>query len=222
MLNWLLNRAHNRQAKQRGLTLVELLVAISVLGFIAVLGWRGLDSIVRARIALTSELEQTRGMQITFAQLQSDCALLADASSLSNRVPLTVAPDRLMLVRTVFSDNLPSRLQVITYQLDQGILTRHESTATRDLNELNALWQTASSGIDATQAVTLQTNVTELTMRLWTNNAWLTGVSALTPAAGASAVSPTAVSATPAGLEVTMRLRGREGSMQKIFLLGAV
>ena len=26
-----------------GLTLVELLVAISVLGFVAVLGWRGLD-----------------------------------------------------------------------------------------------------------------------------------------------------------------------------------
>ena len=123
------NQALNPQAKQRGLTLVELLVAISVLGFIAVLGWRGLDSIVRARVALTSELEQTRGMQITFAQLQSDCALLADTSSVSNRVPVAVAPDRLMLIRTVFSDNQPSRLQVITYQLKDGALTRRESAA---------------------------------------------------------------------------------------------
>jgi general secretion pathway protein J len=36
--------------RQRGLTLIELLVAISVLAFVAVLGWRGLDSIVRARV----------------------------------------------------------------------------------------------------------------------------------------------------------------------------
>ena len=32
-------------AKHRGLTLVELLVAISVLAFVAILGWRGLDGL---------------------------------------------------------------------------------------------------------------------------------------------------------------------------------
>ena len=218
MFNGVFNRVPNRQAKQRGLTLVELLVAISVLGFIAVLGWRGLDSIVRARIALTGELEQTRGMQITFAQLQSDCALLADASSLLNPVPIAITPDRLMLIRKVFNDNQPSRLQVITYQLENGVLTRYESTATRDLRELDTLWQAAANGIDAAQAVTLQSNVTALTMRLWTNKAWVTGISALTPAAGASAV-PAVV---PNGLEVTMKLHGRDAGMQKIFLLGAV
>ena len=47
-----------------GFTLIELLVAISVLGFVAVLGWRGLDSITRARESLNHELEQTRGMQL--------------------------------------------------------------------------------------------------------------------------------------------------------------
>src|SRR5665811_345320 len=74
---------HNgaRATRHKGLTLVELLVAISVLGFVAVLGWRGLDSIVRARIALTSDLEQTRGMQLAFAQLQSDCAHLVSPSA---------------------------------------------------------------------------------------------------------------------------------------------
>src|SRR5450759_316002 len=79
---------HNgaRATRHKGLTLVELLVAISVLGFVAVLGWRGLDSIVRARIALTSDLEQTRGMQLAFAQLQSDCAHLVSPSALPNRI----------------------------------------------------------------------------------------------------------------------------------------
>src|SRR4030065_1669722 len=81
--------------KHRGFTLVELLVAISVLGFVAVLGWRGLDGIVRARIALTSDLEQTRGMQLAFAQLQSDCAHLASTSILQGRMPLAVEQERL-------------------------------------------------------------------------------------------------------------------------------
>ena len=100
------------------MTLVELLVAISVLGFVAVLGWRGLDSIVRARIALTSDLEQTRGMQLAFAQLQSDCAHLVSPSVLPGRIPLALGQGRLTLVRTVFADNQPSRLQVISYRVN--------------------------------------------------------------------------------------------------------
>ncbi len=58
----------------RGFTLVELLVAIGILAIVAVLGWRGLDSIVRARIALSAEIESTRGMQLAFAQMQSHAA----------------------------------------------------------------------------------------------------------------------------------------------------
>jgi general secretion pathway protein J len=59
--------------RARGFTLIELLVAISILAIVAVLGWRGLDGIVRARIALTEQMEVTRGMQLAFAQMQSDC-----------------------------------------------------------------------------------------------------------------------------------------------------
>ena len=64
-----------------GLTLVELLVAISVLGIVATLGWRGLDSITRARASLNRELEQARGLQLAFAQLQTDCANAADVDT---------------------------------------------------------------------------------------------------------------------------------------------
>ena len=128
-LKWCRMRHRSEIARHStwGLTLVELLVAISVLGFVAVLGWRGLDSIVRARIALTSDLEQTRGMQLAFAQLQSDCAHLASPSVLPNRIPLAVGQGRLTLVRTVFADNQPSRLQVISYRVNDGVLTRRES-----------------------------------------------------------------------------------------------
>lgn len=192
----------------KGLTLVELLVAISVLGFVAILGWRGLDSIVRARVALTRDLEQTRGMQLAFAQIQSDCAHLAAPSALPNRAPLAIGTGYLSLVRTVFADDQPSRLQVITYRLKDGILSRRESAATRDLRELDAFWLAAQNDTDKSQAVVLQSEVTALTMRLWVSSdiSWRTSLGAQ----------------TPSGLEVTMKLNGRDKGMVKIFLLGAV
>jgi general secretion pathway protein J len=215
------NRSIEKSGAQKGLTLVELLVAISVLGFVAVLGWRGLDSIVRARIALTSDLEQTRGMQLAFAQLQSDCAHLVSPSALPNRVPLAVGQGRLTLVRTVFADNQPSRLQVIAYRVNDGVLIRRESAATRDLRELDTLWLTAANDTDTSRAVVLQSDVTALTMRLWVSggNGWRTDLDVLTPPshAGSTASPP-----LPTGLEVTMQLRGRDTGMLKIFLLGAV
>src|SRR5487761_2047831 len=124
--------------KQIGLTLVELLVAISILGIVAVMGWRGLDSIIRSRTALNSELEQTRGMQLAFAQLQSDCAQLVNSTTLPNRTPLLVAPNKLTLIRNVYADNQPTRLQIISYRVTDGKLTRRESPSTRNLQELDS------------------------------------------------------------------------------------
>jgi len=201
---------------QVGLTLVELLVAISVLGFVAVLGWRGLDSIVRARIALTSNLEQTRGMQLTFAQMQSDCAQLASPTVLSGRVPLAVQQGQITMVRMVYADNQPSRLEVISYRVKDGLLTRRESPATRDLRQLDTFWLNATSDTDTSQPVVLQSDVAAMKVRLWINGNWQTNAGAVITTGGP------ATQLAPTGLEVTLLLRGRDNGMVKIFLLGAV
>lgn len=220
----------SQPARHRGLTLVELLVAITVLAFVATLGWRGLDSIVRARIALTGDLEQTRGMQLTFAQMQSDCAHLASSVDLQGQMPLIAQQGLLILVRTVFADNQPTRLQVVTYGVKDGVLTRRESAATRDLLELGKLWRAAATEADTAQAVVLQSGVAAMDIRLWISG----GTGWRTAAEVAQLTLPAATPANPqnrqapatlpqlVGLEVAVQLQGRENSLLKIFLLGAV
>jgi general secretion pathway protein J len=213
-----------RNQHNKGFTLVELLVAIAVLAIVAVMGWRGLDGIIRSRQALTATMDQTRGLQLAFAQMQSDCEHLAQDGSLRNRPSLLAENDRLTLVRTVFAENEPSRLQVVSYRVRDGVLTRRESTATRDLQQLDALWQAARSDSDPSPLVTMQTGVAAMTMRLWQNNGWQsTTTGAAQQASQAQATpSPLAPPAGPTGLEVALQLQGQEIAMIKIFLLGAV
>jgi general secretion pathway protein J len=212
----------------RGLTLVELLVAISVLAFIAVLGWRGLDSITRSRDSLNQQLEQTRGMQLAFAQLQSDCANVVDAAELDGRMPVVIDNSRITLARSVRADLQPTRLQLVTYRLREGTLTREESPATRDLQQLDQYWQLAASG-NAAQPIPLQSGVQAMTLRIWAEDGrgwrdWSSAASAALTSRGAMMnpqAGTTATQTSWSGLEISLYLNGREASLSKIFLLGA-
>jgi general secretion pathway protein J len=199
--------------RARGFTLIELLVAISILAMVAVLGWRGLDGIVRARVALTEQMEVTRGMQLAFAQMQSDCEHMADSGQLDKRPFLLSDNDRMTLVRTVFVENEPMRLQVVAYRVVNGTLTRRESIGTRDLVQLDVLWTAATSDADPTAPVTLQAGVTGMLIQTWENNGWRQG-----PQANAQQL----LAVAPTGLQVALQVRGVEAPMVKAFLLGGI
>jgi len=218
-------------SQARGFTLVELLVAISILAIVAVLGWRGLDGIVRARVALTQQMETTRGMQLAFAQMQSDCEHIAQRDVVDQRPYLLVGADRLTLVREVFTENQPSRLQVVAYRIVNGTLMRRESQPTRDLVQLDALWQAVTSDADTNPAVALQTGVTGMQVATWLNNSWRQGgVDPGANAAGTGQAPPppqppspdqaAQVSNEPTGLQVALQAQNLQQPMVKSFLLG--
>lgn len=207
-----------------GFTLIELLVAISILAIIAVLGWRGLDSIVRARKSLNAELEQTRGTQISFAQLENDSAHLAGVNLLSNHESLRAVQQRLIMIRTVYEDNQPSRLQVVAYRVVEGVLSRRESNATRDMKILDADWQNALNDRDTMPVVNLQSDIVSLDMRTWNNdeNTWrIAGSDIASETIGATNAQRPKSAPSKTGLEVSLQLRGREHPLLKLFLLGA-
>lgn len=204
---------------QRGFTLVELLVAISILAIVAVLGWRGLDGIVRARTSLTAQMETTRGMQLAFAQLQSDCEHITRPEVINNRPFLLTGTDRITLVREVFTENQPSRMQVVAYRVVNGALLRRESNVTRDLAELDALWQASVSDTDTSGAVALQNGVAGMQVLVWQNGGWRQAVTQV--AANATIVAQsTGVDPNPTGLQVALLQQGQEVPLSKFFLVG--
>jgi general secretion pathway protein J len=215
--------------RQLGLTLIELLIAITVLAVVAVLGWRGLDSIVRSRIALTAEMERTRGIQLAFAQMERDCASIISPEMVSNHPPVVAEKQRIVLIRKVFSENQPMRLQVVTYRVRDGVLYRRESLPTRDLGELDVAWQVNDDSVSR-QEVALEAGVSAITVRVWASNA-----TAWRPVdINAAQMDPTIAPARPAigpaggstsmltGLELSLQLQGASNKMTKVFLLGPV
>jgi general secretion pathway protein J len=230
-----------RPLRQRGFTLIELLVAIAILAIVAVMGWRGLDSITRSRAILTQQLEQSRGMQLAFAQMQSDLEHLTDATLLNERSNLSADNNRLTIVRTVYADNEAVQVQVVAYRLADGVLTRRESIATRDLSQLDAMWQAALSDTDVATPVVLQGGVDSMSMRVFENQGWSASVGSLSvqapgtaamqsqltasatiPPAALAALAAKAATNAASGLEVTLLLRGDPAGLVKVFLLGAV
>ena len=199
-----------------GFTLVELLVAISILAIVAVLGWRGLDGIVRARIALTAQIEATRGMQLAFAQLQSDAEHMADPNTLQRRPFLLTDTDSMTIVRKAYRENEPTMLQVVSYRVIDNVLVRRESQGTRDLVQLDVLWKAAISNLDTSTApVALQNGVTGMLVQTWENNSWKTG-------GQPRGNNPTALELPPTGLQVALQVKGAQAVMTKSFLLGGL
>jgi general secretion pathway protein J len=67
-----------RTHKNRGFTLIEVLVAIGVMALMALMAWRGLDGMLRTQSGLQSRSDEIRTLQAGLAQWQTDLNQLAE------------------------------------------------------------------------------------------------------------------------------------------------
>jgi general secretion pathway protein J len=71
-------RMATSQQATRGFTLIEVLVAISVMALMSLMAWRGLDGMLRSQSSLQRRSDEIRSLQAGLAQWQTDLDQLAE------------------------------------------------------------------------------------------------------------------------------------------------
>ena len=64
--------------RQRGFTLVEMLVALTIFALMSVLAYRGLTAVLETRAHLTEDNRRWRDIALTLAQLEQDLTMVVD------------------------------------------------------------------------------------------------------------------------------------------------
>jgi general secretion pathway protein J len=146
-----------------GFTLIEMLVAITLLAVIAMLSWRGLDATIRGRDSISASLAETRLLGRYFSQLQYDMLNVVTADEVSGP-PIRIRPDELVLIRHLGAGNgSPTQMQVVRYQLKDHQLRRSASYPLSTLSQLSD----ALAHMDDFASVVADGRVQSMSLSVW-------------------------------------------------------
>jgi general secretion pathway protein J len=199
-----------------GFTLLELLVAISVLAVVSLIAWRGLDTLVATRARLAPEGEDVRALLTAFGQLERDVArtinpqlFAADAPSIV--VAAVGGAPALSITRTAPEPlDGATAIQVIGYRVEDGVLVRSASAPLRGRGALAAEELTHVRLLDGVKA---------LRVRLWRDGqGWYDPLdpNAAPPPGAVPGAAPQLV---PPGIEVSVeRTDGKR--FRRVLLVG--
>ncbi|MGI4861158.1 MAG: PulJ/GspJ family protein [Janthinobacterium lividum] len=166
-------RARARTAQ--GFTLIELMIAITILAVVAILSWRGLDQIIRGREAIANVMSNERVLAQTFDQLGSD-ARAASTDDDAGGAAIVVGDGMLQIVRRLYAPGRAPRLQVVRYVLDARQLFRLASPPVASVAELREALQASGQGnTSGWSRVALIHGVSAMRSRAWLDNQGFTG-----------------------------------------------
>jgi len=198
----------------RGFTLLELLVAITVLSIVSMIAWRGLDSLVATRERLEPEVDDVRSLLTTFGQMERDLTQVTNPTFLGLATsPLNIGVAdggqviELARVASPVADRA-TEVQTVFYRVVDGSLVRQATPPLPAFDRANA---------ENFETARLMGNVQSIAIRVWqVPTGW---VSPFNP--DASGTQPTVrTMAMPPGIEVTL-LRSDGKQFRRVFLVGA-
>ena len=124
-------------ARNRGFTLVEVLVALLVMAVMAGMAWQGVDGIVRTRNATQARLEQALRLNTVIAQWDQDLAAIQTTGVVPKALMFDGASLRL-------TRRTPTGLQVVAWSLrgegEQRAWVRWAGPSVTTARELQESW----------------------------------------------------------------------------------
>ncbi len=189
------SRAHHARSGYVGFTLIEVMVAISIFAVLAILSWRGLDTLVQGRTRISGEQEQGIQLQRVMAQMERDAEFLVIPTPAPGLLYAT--NDGITLIRrTSSANNLVDGstsdndrvsgiyYQQVRYVLDKTKTLWREPSVPISSAEFTAMTSTPtdpnssqtakSSGFVLLGRQALVTDVDRFSVDLWVNNGWQT------------------------------------------------
>jgi general secretion pathway protein J len=141
-----------KRGHSRGFTLVELLVALTIMAILSVLSWRGLDGMMRSQSQTRQYSDEVLVLQTGLAQWRTDLDTLAPASQIQGLLPgpLDWNGQAMRLVRRS-TPPAAAGLQVVAWSRRDVDGTsqwlRWQSSIVRTRSELQTAWQQAGNWV---------------------------------------------------------------------------
>ena len=187
--------------QQQGFTLIESLIAITLMAVMAGLSWRGLDSLMRSRDINQARIDQTAVTQTVLAQWRSDLERMTPVPGISD-AGLAWDGQTLRITRratTQLDDGSDAGLWVVAWTRRDGLWWRWQSPAMRDKRSLQEAWQRAerwgkNASAEDKNWETPLVAIDEWQIRFFRGNAWTNPLSSAGGLTSASSPSGPVVS----------------------------
>ncbi|HSW07117.1 prepilin-type N-terminal cleavage/methylation domain-containing protein [Aquabacterium sp.] len=205
---------HSRPGQ--GFTLIEVLVALLIMSVLAVLGWRGIDSMARSREVAQSASERSLRLSAIAAQFEADLLAVEDTKTAPG-----LAFDGAALRLTRRTD---AGLQVVVWSLREGVWRRWASAGSTRVAGLQESWLASQQLLgNEPQQISLLDSVSGWQVYFYREGAWTnaqsTGELAATAASGTAGTPGTTTrEKLPQGVRLVIELP--EGKLTRDIALG--
>jgi general secretion pathway protein J len=203
------------RASQRGFTLVEVLVALSIMAVLAVLTWQGMDGMARTRAGTEQVMDRNMRLGTVLQQWERDLQTVQQGAG----VPALVFNGATVRL----TRETPEGIQLVAWSLRDGGLWRWASTPLKRSADVQEAWLRSQQLLgDERGSLRVLEDVQSLQVYFYRGNGWSNAQSTAdkleAPAGTASGVVEVAQEALPTGVRLQLNLAS--GVLTRDIMLG--
>jgi general secretion pathway protein J len=195
-----------------GFTLIEVLVALALMALLGLMGWRGLETLLRTREVTQSRIDSVAMVQVSLGQWRADLnAQMAIPGLLGdNSIDWNGSVMRILRRSSIpMADGSDAGMQVVAWTLREGHWRRWQSPAIRHRTAIEQAWTQAALWGQNPSTDLLQQEVTLMPITGWQlfyfrDNAWTN------PLSSAVTLNTSQLLKSPDAVELVLQLNATD------------